>query len=135
MIAPQTYSFVFSGETGQGFGVLHITGKSAFAVDQTNVKYRGSAIETEDGGIQVDMIASIPAGVNLVSGAAEQEIDTSRPISHKFDSELGNGKPLSIMFAGAKVIAIFKRVPNELADVPNTGFSYSFARQIWGWER
>lgn len=133
MNSSQTYSFVFSGPNGQGFGVLHIEGDKAFAADQTNIMYVGKAIELADGSIKIDMTASIPAGVNLVTGASEQDLPMARPISHTFTKDHFNGEPVSIAFAGSEVTAIFKAAPQEAKQIAKPGFATSFAVNAWGW--
>src|SRR3954452_12407775 len=78
-----TYGFVYCGANGLGVG-LFVIDKDGRLVgsDYVGAKYEGTASESSDGTINVDISFDVPPGVILVQGTSPQDLPHKRQVVH-----------------------------------------------------
>ena len=112
-----TYSFVYSGAIGLGFGCIKITSGVVRGWDMGGGRYVGTAKENADGTISIDVGFHVRAHVPLVQGTAAKELPYERRIAGTFPPRFGDGAPVSLDTGPGVVIVMFKQVPAEGATI------------------
>jgi hypothetical protein len=108
-----TYAFVYDGNVSIGIGIFRVTDSELVGTDYGGVNYRGTASETEAGGIRVELTMSVPAGVPLVQGASPVDLTVTREGSFTAPPGFGDGQPFEVYVAPGNVRLMVKRVPDE----------------------
>jgi hypothetical protein len=94
MSADGTYSFLYAGLTGPGFGILSVENGDLIGSDFMNGKYVGTAKQLPNGGVSVSIRMDIPVGVSLVDGTGAEPMPYSRHLWHEFPpGAFGDGSP------------------------------------------
>jgi hypothetical protein len=126
------FSFVYSGDTGVGMGVVVVEAGRIFGRDFFTT-YDGTVEEQSDGKLKVSLTMTIPRGVTLVQGTSPQDVPHQRAVEHTFPPNFGDGEPQQIETGPGKVWVMIKRTPEDMTGFREAaihGFTLEIARKL-----
>jgi hypothetical protein len=106
------YGFVYSGPIGLGIGVFRASNGRLEGRDWDGVRYSGTAVETADGKIRVNLSQHVPPGVGLVGGLTQQDVPYRLEIRQEMPRLFGDGQPVEVHAQRATVMV--KRIQDDL---------------------
>lgn len=111
-----TYSFVYSGVAGVGFGIFRITNSELVGVDFSGSRYSGQVVEdVVTGEIDLSFSMTVPVGVALVQGTSPQDLPYTKSASVKVPRNFGDGKPFEMQFAPGPVTLMVRQISDDYA--------------------
>lgn len=110
-----TYGFVYCGFNGLGVGVFTLENGRLAGRDWEGGRYTGSAIETAEGNIVLELGQEVPAGVKLVQGTSPQNVPYGLGLKQEVPPLFGDGAPIEVSAPGGTVRLMVKRIPDEYA--------------------
>jgi hypothetical protein len=122
MASNGTYGVVYCGTDGLGVGVFNLKDSVVVGADYSGGRYRGTATETANGNITLDLTFDVPSGIELVQGTAPQDA-AARRITQTLPAEFGDGTPVEFETGQGIVTAMIKRVPDEFEPAAFYGFT------------
>ena len=93
-----TYTMVYSGAIGLGFGVFTVVEGKLTGHDCGGGKYSGTVTEdaaTNNLTIEFDLF--IPRGLSLVQGTSPLEFDATKRVTANLPPKFGDGRPVDVV--------------------------------------
>jgi hypothetical protein len=116
-----TYGFVYSGARGVGLGIFTIRDSVLVGSDTGGARYSGRvAVDASSGDVTVSFEMYVPAGVLLVQGASEQEMNyTKANLSLTLPRDFDNGEPIGVYIPPGNVTLMLRQIPDDYAVFTN----------------
>jgi hypothetical protein len=106
------YTMRYSGQGGQGFGVVYFGRGTILGVDEDGDRYTGSYSE-QDGRMKVEIVLHMPKGGPIVTGK-QMPPGTTISMTAIWPSNFADGQPRQIELPGGTVSVIYEKV----GDIP-----------------
>ena len=103
------YAVYYTGVAGFGHAVLALKDATITGADATGGVYDGNFSTSENGGLEIEVELTVPAGATLVTGQTLSE-DFSQKITAKLGADFTNGEPVPVQTPLGPVNAIFKKL-------------------------
>jgi hypothetical protein len=107
-----TYGFVYCGYIGMGIGAFSVSNARLEGRDWDGVRYTGTAVETQDGNILVDLSQEVPQGI------PPQDVPFRLEIKQKMPPLFGDGQPVEVIAQRGTVTVMVKRIPEDFVTRP-----------------